>query len=336
MGNFLWKSRPVRAPHCAFFDAPHAMRRHFSAGAAPAPRSGYKIRPPVFYTARRLIRTLPCAASAIVRQSADGPPSPARPRPAVAPPKPDSVGVAPACGGYTFYSDTQVAVKRPRRSARLAVCPALRGHISGNASATRTPGSRAGCRYGSPCPANLVQFIMRAAPDGGTGVPEVMHKTGLRRARRIAEARAVLSIEGNARHRGDGFDQRLPLHAPRKASILHTKSAAPSRAAPPNARKPAIAQAVRIHPKPPSPQARHFHCRPSRKPAPSASPHKKRRPLPGSACFAICTFRHGSLSSAPSPAPAWAWRSAPAPPARLASGGRRRRCLSWPRCRCTA
>ena len=87
MGNFMWKSRPVRAPHCAFFDAPHAMRRHFSAGAAPAPRRGYKIRPPVFYTARCLIRTLPCAASAIVRQSADGPPSPARPLPRSRPAK---------------------------------------------------------------------------------------------------------------------------------------------------------------------------------------------------------------------------------------------------------
>lgn len=88
MGNFLWKSRPVRAPRCAFFDAPHAARRHFSAGAAPAPRCGYKTPLPVFYTACRLIRTLPCAAAAIVRQSVDGPPCPARPCPRSRPAKP--------------------------------------------------------------------------------------------------------------------------------------------------------------------------------------------------------------------------------------------------------
>ena len=104
--------------------------------------------------------------------------------PAVAPPNPDSAYGAPARGGYTFYSAMQVALQipRPLPSTRPAVCPALRFRISGNASATRTPCSRARCRDGSPCPADLVPVKMSAAPDGGTGIAEALRKTGLRRA----------------------------------------------------------------------------------------------------------------------------------------------------------
>ena len=238
----------------------------------------------------------------------------------------------------------QVALQipRPLPSTRPAVCPALRVCISGNASATRTPSSRARCRDGSPCPADLVPVKMRAAPDGGTGIAKPCAKRAYaaRQARRGSPG--GIQHRGHIRHRGNVFDKRHPLRAPRKASFIHAKSAARSWAAPPTANNPAIAQAGRNPPnlRLPLSARRRKHSTsidaPPEGPATSASPHKKRRPLPGSACFAICTFRHGALSSAPSPAPAWAWRSAPAPPARRASGGRRRRCLSWPRCRCTA
>lgn len=183
---------------------------------------------------------------------------------------------------------------------------------------------------------------MSAAPDGGTGIAEALRKTGLRRAHGRRGSPGGIQHRGHIRRRGNGFDKRHPLHAPHKAGFLHAKSAARSWAAPPTANNPAIAQAGRNPPNlhlPLSARRRKHSTSidaPPEGSATSASPRKKRRPLPGSACFAICTFRHGSLSSAPSPVPAWAWRSDPAPPTRRASGGRRRRCLSWPRCRCTA
>ena len=86
-GIFCGNSGPCARRAVRFLDSLPAVCRHFSASAAPAPRCGYKIRPPVFYTASRLIRTLPCAVAAIVRQSAGGPPSPTRPCPRSCPAK---------------------------------------------------------------------------------------------------------------------------------------------------------------------------------------------------------------------------------------------------------
>lgn len=86
-GIFCGNSGPCARRAVRFLDNLPAARRHFSASAAPAPRCGYKIRLRVFYTASRLIRTLHCAAAVIVRQSADGPPSPTRPCPRSCPAK---------------------------------------------------------------------------------------------------------------------------------------------------------------------------------------------------------------------------------------------------------
>ena len=185
MGNFLWKFRPVCAPRCAFFrqpsrSAPTFFGQRRSRAALRLQNSPARFlhgQPPytnIVLRCRRHRSTI-CGRPAL--------PNAAMPS-AVAPPNPDSVGGAPACGGYTFYSDMQGALKipRPLPSTRPVVCPALRVRISGNASATRIPGSRAGCRDGSPCPADLVPVKMSAAPDGGTGIAEALRKTGLRRA----------------------------------------------------------------------------------------------------------------------------------------------------------
>ena len=181
-GIFCGNSRPRARRAVRFLDNLPAVRRHFSASAAPAPRCGYKIRLRVFYTASRLIRTLSYDVAVIVRQSADCPPSPTRPCPRSCPAKArQRLRRARMRRLYILFSYAG-SPPNPRPSTRPAVCPALRVRISGNASAARTPCSRARCRDGSPCPADLVPFKMSAAPDGGTGVAEALRKTGLRRA----------------------------------------------------------------------------------------------------------------------------------------------------------
>ena len=345
MGNFLWKFPSVRAPRCAFFRQPSRSATTFfgqrrSRAALRLQNSPARFlhgQPPYTNIALccRRHRSTICGRPALPQRAVPS---------TVAPPKLDSAYGAHACGGYTFYSDMQGALQipRPLPSTRPAVCPALRVRISGNASATRTPGSRARCRDGSPCPADLVPAKMRAALDSGTGVAEALRKTGLRRApgasRKSGRYPASRATSGVA-----AMDSINVIHsALRTKPVFSTQKAPPAPGQRQTVKKPWRAQAGRNPPNlllPLSARRRKHSTSidaPPEGPATSASPHKKRRPLPGSACFAICTFRHVSLSSAPSPVPAWAWRSAPAPPARRASGGRRRRCLSWPRCRYTA
>ena len=155
-GIFCGNSRPCARRAVRFLDSLPAVLRHFSASAAPAPRCGYKIRPPVFYTASRLIRTLPCAVAAIVRQSAGGPPSLNAPYP---PQLPRQSSTAPTARTHAAAIHFIQICREPSKAPAPYPRPGPRSaRRSGSASPAMLP------RPGHPAPAPVAGTAPHALP----------------------------------------------------------------------------------------------------------------------------------------------------------------------------